>query len=96
MIGVVSPGAAQTLTAGVVTQKMSADQRAIYLAGIVEGLAHARYVKDNKDPAGRSCIYRWFYDEKDTQRKIGEAFARYPDALPGQIVGALVATKCGV
>jgi hypothetical protein len=84
-----------SFTAGTVMSNMAPEERYTFVAGIVEGLAHARYVKDGKDPAGRACIYAWFYDEKLTMKKIFEAFDRYPNALPGQIVGALVATKCG-
>lgn len=85
-----------SFTAGTVMEKMSAEERTTFWAGIIEGLAHARYVKDNKDPAGRACIYAWFYDDKQNQEKIREASLKYPNALTGQIIGALVATKCGV
>ncbi|WP_146170129.1 hypothetical protein [Bosea sp. 124] len=87
---------AQTLTAGVVMEKMEAGDRYTYVAGIVEGLAHARFVKDNKDTQGRACIYTWFYDDKATLPKIYAAFEKYPGTLPGAVVGALAATKCGV
>lgn len=83
------------MTARVISEKMTAPERAAFLAGIVEGLAHARYIKDDKATEGRSCIYSWFYDDKSTLPKIHEAFERYPDTLPGRIIGALVATKCG-
>lgn len=83
------------MTAGVVMEKMSAGDRYLYIAGIVEGLAHARFVKDNKETKGRSCIVQWFYDDKATIQKIYEAFERYPGTLPGAVVGALAATKCG-
>lgn len=75
---------------------MEAAERYTFVAGIVEGLAHARFIKDNKATEGRACIYAWFYDDKGTRDKIFEAFARYPNALPGQVIGALAATKCGV
>lgn len=83
------------MTAGVVMEKMEGRERYTYVAGIVEGLAHARFVKDQKDPKGRACIHSWFYDEKDTIQKIYEGFQRYPGVLPGAVVGALAATKCG-
>ncbi|RDJ21069.1 hypothetical protein DWF00_07565 [Bosea caraganae] len=75
---------------------MEGRDRYTYVAGIVEGLAHARFVKDAKDTQGRACIYTWFYNDKATIQKIYEAFERYPGTLPGAIVGALAATKCGV
>lgn len=86
---------AEVMTAGVVMEKMPASERFAFWSGIIEGLAHARYVKDNKDPAGRACIYAWFYDQPGSRDKIREASLKYPDALTGQIIGALVATKCG-
>lgn len=53
-----SNGAGATeMTAGVVAERMSAGERAAYLASIIEGLAHARHVRDGKETAGRSCIY---------------------------------------
>ena len=93
--GVCGNAHAEVMTAGVVMEKMSAEQRFTFWAGIIEGLAHARYVKDNKETTGRACIYRWFYDEPASRDKIREASLKYPDALTGQIIGTLVATKCG-
>ena len=86
---------AQTMTAGVIMEKMEAGDRYTYVAGIVEGLAHARFIKDNKDTKGRACIYAWFYDDKATIEKIYEGFQKYPGVLPGAVVGALAAMKCG-
>lgn len=87
---------AQTdFTAGVVMTKMESQQRVAFVAGVVEGLAHARYMRDGKSTTGRSCIYGWFYDKQDRIDEIFEAFNRYPDALPGHVVGTLAATECG-
>ena len=86
---------AEDLTAGVVMEKMDGGERYTYVAGIVEGLAHARYINDDRDTAGRSCIYRWFYDDKSTIDLIYEGFRRYPQLLPGQVVGTLATQQCG-
>lgn len=91
-----APAHAEDFTAGVVMSNMSPEDRYTFVAGIVEGLAHARYVKDNKDTAGRSCIYNWFYDDRANLEKIYAGFERYPGALPGAVVGALVSVDCGV
>ena len=93
--GVCGNAHAEVMTAGVVMEKMPANERFAFWSGIIEGLAQARYVKDNKDPAGRACIYAWFYDEPNSRDKIREASLKYPDALTGQIIGTLVAAKCG-
>lgn len=74
---------------------MNGGQQYTYVAGIVEGLAHARFIKDGKNVEGRDCIHNWFYQDKTTSKKIFEAFERYPASLPGQVVGALAAVKCG-
>lgn len=83
------------MTAGVVMSKMKGGDRFTFVAGIVEGLGHARYAKDGNKPGGRSCIYRWFYDDKTTLDKIYAAFNRYPNAMPGQVVSTLANAKCG-
>lgn len=90
-----SPAFSQTeFTAGVVLEKMGPGDRYTFIAGIIEGLAHARYEADGRDTAGRSCIYRWFYEDKSAIDHIEEAFARYPDRLPGSVVGALIQMRC--
>jgi hypothetical protein len=89
------PAQSQTeFTAGVVLDKMSAGERYTFIAGIVEGLAHARYEADGRETAGRSCIYRWFYDDKSAIDHIEQAFGLYRDRLPGSVVGALVRMRC--
>jgi hypothetical protein len=92
----VLPAQSQTeFTAGVVLDKMSPGERYTFIAGIVEGLAHARYEADGRETAGRSCIYRWFYDDKSAIDHIEQAFGLYRDRLPGSVVGALIQMRCG-
>ena len=86
---------AEDMTAGVIVEKMDGGDRYLFTAGIVEGLAHARYIKDGRDTAGRSCIYRWFYEDKTTMDTINEGYRRYPQLLAGQVVGTLASQKCG-
>lgn len=89
------PAAARDFTAGVVLDEMKPAERYGYLAGIVEGLAYARYRADSKDTAGMACIYGWFYGEEDAPTKIEAAFARFRDLTPGAIVAALLQRRCG-
>lgn len=90
------PTQAQTeFTSGVVLDKMPPGERYTFIAGIIEGLAHARYEADGRDTVGRSCIYRWFYDDKSAIDHIEQAFARFPNRLPGSVVGALIQMRCG-
>jgi hypothetical protein len=87
---------AQTpMTAKVVSEKMSPDEYTAYVYGIVEGLAYARYIKDGKKSESRSCIRSWLRD-KESFNKIDAAFRRYPDSTPADIIGTLIAVKCGV
>ncbi|MEO1197940.1 MAG: hypothetical protein AAFX39_01710 [Pseudomonadota bacterium] len=78
-----------------VATEMAPEQQYPYLSGIVEGLAHARYVADERTPAGRSCIYEWFYDDQGTPQAILSAFARFPDYLPGAVIAAMIERRCG-
>lgn len=86
---------ATDFTAGVVMEKMTSEQRSAYLAGVVEGLAYARYAKDGKQTDGMKCIYDWFYEKEDTLQKIHAAFDRFKDYLPGAVIAAMVAKECG-
>lgn len=86
---------ATDLTAGVVMEKMSSEQRSAYLAGVVEGLAYARYSKDGKRTGGMKCIYDWFYEKEGTVAKIHAAFDRFKDYLPGAVIAAMVEKECG-
>lgn len=77
----IQPATATDFTAQVVMEKMKAEERLPYLAGVVEGLAYARYARDNKDvPAdkkttlGMKCIYDWFY--VDNQKTLNTIYAR--------------------
>lgn len=74
---------------------MDAVQRYTFVAGVIEGLAVARYMRDNKKSEGMNCIYDWFYDDKTNSDLIEAAFLKFPAYPPGSIVRALVAKKCG-
>ncbi len=80
--------------------KMKSEERFPYIAGVVEGLAYARYVRDGKKTEGMKCIYDWFYKGKDGKSSsdnitlIYAAFGKYPDYTPAAIVGALADKAC--
>lgn len=82
-------------TAGVVMEKMSAAERYTFVAGIVEGLAMARYKKEGKKPEGMKCIYNWFYETPDVMRTVSAAFEKFPSYPPGTVVDVLTRSKCG-
>ena len=86
---------ANDFTAEKVMKQLDAKERYVYLAGVVEGLAIARYMKDGKQKTGMECIYGWFYDDKKTVDLISAAFEKYPSFPPGSVVDVLVKRKCG-
>jgi hypothetical protein len=90
-----NPGSGDVMTAGTILTQFNTRERAAYLAGIIEGLAYARYAQDERAIEGRDCIYNWYYRDPQALRSIFAAFDRYPDALPGRLVGALANTACG-
>lgn len=94
LLGCPGPASSTEFTARVVMEKMTAEERYSYLAGIVEGLAYARYASDGKTRAGMQCIYSWFYDDRKTADLIEAAFAQYPDYTPGAVVAVLAKRKC--
>lgn len=89
------PVVANDFTAAKVLKGMQAKEQYSYLAGIVEGLAVARYMKDGKKSEGMTCIYDWFYDDKQTLPTILSAFEKYDSYKPGAIIDVLAKQKCG-
>lgn len=89
------PVAANDFTAEKVMKGMDAKERYVFLAGVVEGLAVARYMKDGKQKAGMECIYDWFYEDKKTVDVIYAAFEKYPSYPPGSVMDVLSKRKCG-
>lgn len=87
--------AANDFTAQKVMKEMDEKQRYAYVAGVVEGLAVARYMKDGKQKNGMECIYDWFYDDKQSVDTIYTAFGKYADYPPGSIIDVLAKQKCG-
>ena len=87
---------AEDLSAGFVVTAMPAEERYPYIAGIAEGLAYMRFIADGRtEEPGMRCVYQWFYEEDGTLETILSAFARFPDHLPGAVMGALVERRCG-
>lgn len=90
------PLRAEDFTAGAVVERMDASERYTFIAGIIEGLAYARFVSDGKsEEPGMRCIYTWFYEEDGSANKIVAAFKAFPDHLPGAVTAALAQRRCG-
>ena len=86
---------ATDFTAGIVVEKMDAKQRYSFVAGIIEGLAYARYAKDGKRTEGMKCVYDFLYEKEGATEKIYAAFDRFKDYLPGAVIAAMVEKECG-
>lgn len=67
MAGVVSTALstqkAEALTAAEVMDNMNNEQIVGYTAGIVDGLATARWLSDKPDASGMQCIFDWYYQQ---------------------------------
>ncbi len=87
---------AKAQNAGDIMNKMNDDQRTGYLAGVVEGLAYSRWLRDNPSNVGMKCIYDWFYNGGiDLQRSIDSWFDRHPDKPAGPLLFVLIKKECG-
>lgn len=84
---------AEAFTTGVIMREMTPDQRFIYVSGIVEGLAYARFAADGQKMDGMNCIYDWFYQEP-TMGKIEQMFTQFNDYTPGPVVAAMLEGEC--
>lgn len=86
---------ATQFTAGVVLEKMKGRERFAFIAGIVEGLAIARYESGDRDPKTLKCFYDWFYADVKIMDDIEQVFAKYPDYPPGSVISVMIEDKCG-
>lgn len=97
----VQPSYAQEMTAGVILDKMSSDERFAYINGMVEGMAYARFRKDSlaaggRDEKGMACILDWYWKgEGNTPFKIEAAFRQHKEHMPSTIIGTMVKNECG-
>ncbi|MCV6576166.1 MAG: hypothetical protein OIF58_10575 [Cohaesibacter sp.] len=66
------------------------------MAGVIEGLAYSRFLKDRPNEKGMSCIYDWFYESKDKKwAKMEQWFNRHPDKQVGVLLHVLIKKECG-
>lgn len=94
----VQANAAQTgdITAGSVLAKFNKKELNAYLTGLVQGFAHARYIKDGKNAdAGMKCIYGWFFYDDQSMLQIMQAFKKYRNHTPNVVMAAMLKQQCG-
>jgi len=86
----------QNFDAGFVLNEMTSDQQVSYIAGIIEGLAFSRWLKDGKIMDGMNCIYDWYYENSlEKWKQIEAFFGEHPARQPGPLVYILVRAECG-
>lgn len=93
--GAVTTDISEAITAGRILDDMSREESHGYIAGVVEGLAYARFLMDGKTEDGMICIYDWFYEGDGTQTKIIQAFERFRDFPAGPILWTMSKQVCG-
>lgn len=101
LLAPVSVASATDFNAGTVMEKMAPNERAPYVQGVIEGLAFARYQRDNahaegdtKTVAGMKCVYDWFYQKPHTLDMIYVAFGKFPNYPPAAIINSLIKQDC--
>ena len=85
---------AKDFTTGVVMTEMEPSERYTFVAGVIEGLAYARFAADGKTPEGMGCIYDWFYETGNAMETIELTFIRYDTHLPGAVLAAMIQKRC--
>ena len=88
---------AMALTAQEVMDNMSSDERFAYVSGVVEGLAFARWLADDRDPLGMQCIWDWYLksDQRTRFNQQMDWFEQHPDQQVGTLMYALIREECG-
>jgi hypothetical protein len=91
-----SAGPLAALTADEVMNKMNEDQRFGYVAGVVSGLAQARWLLDKPDASGTTCINNWFFGPSSQPwPQLEEWFARHPDKPAAALLYVMIKQDCG-
>ncbi|PHR55182.1 MAG: hypothetical protein COA47_14390 [Robiginitomaculum sp.] len=88
---------AAALTADEVLNRMTPEQSATYVNGIIEGLATARWLQDRPNAEGMNCIYDWYYQQPNSAvwNRIIEWFERHPEQQAGALMAVLIKPECG-
>jgi len=101
LLGIGSPAVADTpMTGKVILEQMPRNEFVVFVTGIVEGMAYARFRKDtlasgSKVEDGMTCIRDWFHGDAQVILKIEDAFRQYDQYAPWVVLGAMIKKKCG-
>lgn len=91
------PSQGSALTVEEIRTNLTTDEQTHYVTGVVEGLAFARWLADDRDPKGMNCIWNW-YSGSDTEARFNQQMAmfdRHPDQQISTLMYALIREKCG-
>ena len=96
-VGEVSSAYASNFNAGVVMNKMTAEQRTSYIMGLVDGLAYSRWQHDKPSEVGMKCIYDWYFQDNAALWKntLAPTFERYKGRPATAILYVLTKKECG-
>jgi len=87
---------AQKLDAGFVLNEMNLEKRYTFVAGVIEGMAYSRFLRDRPNEEGMKCISSWFYGGGEKSwKKIYAIFKQYPKRQPAVLIYTLTKKKCG-
>jgi hypothetical protein len=88
---------AAALTAGEVLENLSPEERFHYVSGVVEGLAFARWLADDRDNTGMQCIWDWYLgsDQRERINAQNDWFDKHPDQQVSTLMYALIREECG-
>lgn len=87
---------AAALTANDVLNNMSSKEQTSYVAGVVGGLAQARWVKDKPDQTGMNCINNWFYNSQEKKwNQIDTWFKKHLEKPANALLYVLIKKECG-
>lgn len=86
----------EKLDAGFVLNQMDEQNRSGFIAGVIEGLAYARFLRDKPNEDGMRCVTNWFYtDTAKRWETIKVVFARHHDKPPAVLLHLLIKKECG-
>jgi hypothetical protein len=97
-IGNAKTSYSKTINAGFVMNKMNVDQQVSYIAGVIEGLAFSRYLRDKPNQKSMKCVYGWYAENTggpQKWKKMEAWLAKHPDKPVGVLLYVLIKRKCG-
>lgn len=96
-----SPSYAAAMTAGKLMSDTPVAERTMYIMGVLDGLAFARFrhdtlAKGERDESGMNCILGWAQENSLARlMNIEATLNAYPDEYPITVLGAMVRQECG-